>query len=855
MYTYAQSLKSSIEYFLHGQDDETSKLNAELAAKVFVDKYAMRDRKENLLELNPDQMHRRMAKEFARIEAKKFKNPYSEDFIYDLFKNFERIIPQGGPMSGIGNIEQYVTLSNCYVLESPEDSYGGILKTDQQLVQISKRRGGVGIDLDNLRPENTPTTNSSRTSTGIISWMKRYSNSIREVGQGGRRGALMLTLSVHHPDILKFATVKNDDVSVTGANISVKLTDEFLNAVKANEDYELRWPVNSPNPSIKKTVKAREVWKIIINSAWLRAEPGLLFWDNILRESPADCYEIYRTVSTNPCSEIPLSFLDSCRLLVLNLFYYVRNPYTVEAYFDYREFYEDVQIAQRLMDDLIDLELEHIDRIIKKIENDKEPINVKQLELDTWNKIKIACENGRRTGLGITALADTMAACIIRYGTEKSINFVDRVYKTLKLGAYRSSVDMAKELGSFPIFDSELEKNCDFLKRIKNDKIDEIITNPAILESPLFWLAFYVDGEGIYNDMQKYGRRNIALLTTAPTGSTSIVASLKVGNKYYHNTSAGIEPVFMTSYTRKKKGNPGDKDFRSDSVDKTGDHWMYFKVYHSGLSAFIDTTNLTEEESPYFGACAQDIDWINRVKLQAAAQKHIDHAISSTINLPNDVSEETVAKIYETAWEYGLKGITVYRDGCRTGVLVKDTSKDVKVEKRPQELSADIYHFISNEKEYFVVVGLLNDKPYEIFVGNNISMEGDDDSIKRVVSKKNKTGMVRRTRRSVYELYDSNNNCICNNITNYCSSDMEALARLTSLSLRHQVADLHFVVQQLEKVKGEMNAICKLLARALKKYIPDGTEIKGEECKECGGKLVRQEGCIICVGCGYSKCS
>ena len=1168
MYSYAEALKESIAYFQHGQDDETSKLNAQLAGKVFVDKYALRDKNENLLESNPDQMHRRMAREFARIEAKKFKTPYSEDFIYDLFKNFERIIPQGGPMSGIGNYEQFVSLSNCYVLESPEDSYGGILKTDQQLVQISKRRGGVGIDLDNLRPRGTPTSNSSRTSTGIVSWMTRYSNSIREVGQGGRRGALMLTLSVHHPDILDFATVKNDDKSVTGANISVKLTDEFLNAVKNDEVYELRWPVNSATPSVRKSAKARDVWKTIIHSAWFRAEPGLLFWDNILRESPADCYELFRTISTNPClplsakiltpngikelkdinigdkiwsesgwtnvinkfktgnkevfkykttfgeiectenhelvthgkkvqakdcesidllrgknpnnsiidiqdimdglvlgdgtyhkasntlllligqddqdyfnseiksliiedassienygfkvkttianneipktwlrkvpdrflygtlekkigflrglytangsvtgkrvtlksssfeliknvqlmlnsigiasyytinkptqvkfengtylckqsydlnitrdkdkfltyigfiqeykveklnlalenksdkkeniskdiieiqsigfddvwditvdneshtfwcngfnisncSEIPLSFLDSCRLLVINLFKYVINPFGGYAtYFDFEAFYKDAQVAQRLMDDLIDLELEHIDRIIAKIESDPEDSFTKSLELETWRKIRKACEDGRRTGLGITALADTMAACGIKYGTDSANSFVDEVYKTLKLGAYRSSVDIAKELGAFPVFDANKEKDCPYLLRFKNESL---VFNREAIVGHAFEI---VKGEDLYNDMQKYGRRNIALLTTAPTGTTSIVSSLKVKNKYYHNVSAGIEPVFMLSYTRKKKGNPGDKDFRVDSVDGSGDSWMHFKVYHSGLAAFVDVTGKTEEESPYFGACSSEIDWIKRVQLQASAQRHIDHAISSTINLPNDVSEEMVAKIYETAWEYGLKGITVYRDGCRSGVLVKEDKPPEKVIKRPSELTCDIYHFSVKEKEYFVVVGLVNDKPYEIFVGNNISMEGDDDSFKRIISKKIKTGTVKRTKRGIYSLFSADN-LIADNITNHSSSDMEALARLTSLSLRHQVADLNFVVQQLEKVKGEMHAVCKLLARALKKYIPDGTEVKGEECAECKAALIRSEGCIKCPSCGWTKC-
>jgi ribonucleoside-diphosphate reductase alpha chain len=617
MYSYEEALKTSMEYFQ----------GSELSAKVFVDKYALRDKENNLLESNPDQMHRRLAKEFARIEATKFKNPYTEDFIYNLFKNYSVIIPQGSPIMGIGNPYSYVTLSNCYVLTTPEDSYNSILMTDRELVNISKRRGGVGINLSKLRPAGSSTNNAARTSTGIESWMERYSNSIREVAQNGRRGALMLTLSVHHPDIETFITIKNDKTKVTGANISVMLTDEFLNAVKKNEEFELRFPVDSSTPTVSKKVNAKKIWDLIIKNAHAMAEPGLLFWDNIIKESPADCYKEqgFETKATNPCSEIPLSELDSCRLMAINLFSCVINPFEKDAKYDYKLLYLYSQIAQRLMDDLIDLELECIDKILKKIKNDPESETIKREEYDLWYNIRQNCVIGRRTGLGPTVLGDTLAALGIKYGSNESIGIVEEIYKTLKFGAYQSSVDIAKELGPFICWDKDLEKDNLFLNRFKEET--KLLTEQKSSRD-------YIDalnGHEIWSDMRKYGRRNIALLTTAPTGTISTQASIKVGDKLYFNTTAGIEPLFKTHYTRRKKGNPGDKNFKSDFVDQKGDHWQEFEVYHSGVQAWMDITgkDKIDKTCPYFNCTAEEINWVQRVKLQAAAQKHIDHAISS----------------------------------------------------------------------------------------------------------------------------------------------------------------------------------------------------------------------------------
>ena len=686
MYGYEEALEASIQYF----NGDT------LAAKVFIDKYALRDNNKNLLEKTPDDMHKRIASEISRIEKKKYRDtgikPLDTKEVYEYLKDFKKIIPQGSPMYGIGNKKQCVTLSNCYVLDSPADSYGGIHWTDEQITQISKRRGGVGIDISHLRPAGEPTKNSSRTTSGISSWMERFSNSTREVGQDGRRGAQMQCISVHHPEVLTFANIKKDRSKVTGSNISVRLTNEFLRAVASNNKYEQRWPVDSDNPSISQKVSAVDVWDNIIENAHDNAEPGLLFWDNIIENSPADCYakEGFATIATNPCSELPLSALDSCRLLLLNLFEYVKEPFTSKAYFDYPEFFEDAKIAQRMMDDIIDLELEAIETIIKKIKKDPESESIKSREWSMWHRIRDNCENGRRTGLGITALGDTIAALGFKYASERSIQETDQLFKTLKFASYLSSAEMSEELGPFPVWDFEKEKDNKFLKRIRREKLD--------------FGGLKVKGSDIMDKIKMVGRRNISNLTCAPAGSVSIECQ----------TTSGIEPLFMPSYIRKKKGYPSDTDFRVDETDQNGDSWMYFEVYHPKLQGWMnDNPDKKFEDSPWHGACAEDLNWKQRIKLQAAAQQHIDHAISSTLNLPEDVSVEQVGEIYAEAWKRGCKGITVYRKNCRSGVLIEESKKQeegsdgrLEDEKRPRILPCDVYHVSVQQNKYFVLVGL-----------------------------------------------------------------------------------------------------------------------------------------------------
>ncbi len=809
-YEYSKALKLSIEYF--GGE--------EISARVFLDKYALKDSENNLLESTPKEMFHRIASELHRIEKKKYKSPLSYEEILEYLQDFKRIIPQGSPMSGIGNPYQYVTISNCYVVPSPADSYGGICREDEHIVQISKRRGGVGTDISNLRPNHSATTNAARTSTGIIPFMERYSNSIREVGQSGRRGALMLTISIHHPEVVDFARSKRNLKKVTGANISIRLSDEFLNAVSKGEKYEQRFPVDSEpgKGKISRMVDAREVWMEIIENAHATAEPGLLFWDRIIRESPADCYSEfgYKTTSTNPCGELPLCPFDSCRLLLLNLFGYVKNPFTKEAFFDYDAFKADAKIAQRFMDDLIDIELEMIERIIKKVKSDPETLDTRRVEIDLWKSMKKACEGARRTGTGITALGDTLAALGIRYGSPKSIVITESIYRTLKLACYRSSVEMAKEIGAFSCWDPELEKNNPFLLRIKEE-----------------------DPE-LYADMNKYGRRNIACLTTAPAGSVSILTQ----------TTSGIEPLFQISYKRNKKINVNDGDTRVDFIDDKGDTWQQFEIHHPKVKMWMDITGETDvTKSPWYGCCADDIDWRNRVKLQAAANRHVDHSISSTLNLPEDVSVEEVAKIYETAWKEGCKGITVYRKNCRTGVLVDNTSEEKKLvikkttaPKRPKVLPADIYHTVSKGEMYFVMVGILGEDPYEVFAGKN-------GEIKKSI----KNGMIKKISRGKYSLLSREGDILQADISKHVDEEQEAITRLISSNLRHG-CDVSFVVHQLEKVKGDMMSFYKAISRVLKKYIPDNARVHGENCKECHAGLVRKEGCIFCPSCGWSKC-
>jgi len=816
---------NSLEYF--GGDD--------FAAKVFMDKYALTNGKGGFLEKDPSDMHRRIAKEFARIEKSKFKSPFTEEEIFSALDKFQRIVPQGSPLYGIGNRSQFISLSNCYVVDSPADSYGAIMAADESLVQISKRRGGVGVDLSHLRPENAPTKNAARTSTGVISFASRFSNSIREVGQHGRRGALMLTLNVHHPDILAFVRAKRDLTKITGANMSVRLTDEFLKAVDAGEDYQQRWPIDSDNPQMSSMTSAKKIWDAIVENAHHMAEPGLLFWDNIINESPSDCYADcgFETISTNPCSEIPLSKFDSCRLMLLNCFGYVKNPFTSEASFDFASFHKDAMMLQRLMDDLVDLEIECIDRIIGKIKTDPESKIIKERELALWESIRSAAVNGRRTGSGMTGIGDMIAAMNIPYASDEGIAFISNVYRKFKLSCYRSSVEMAKELGAFPVFNAEKEINNPFLNRIKEQDLQ------------------------LWQEMQHYGRRNIALLTTAPCGSVSNLTQ----------TSSGIEPQFsIMPYTRRKKGNPGDVGFRSDFVDANGDHWMEFKIFPPKVKMWMEITGETDlSKSPWSGSTANELDWKKRVELQAAVQKEIDHAISSTLNLPNSATIASVDEIYRTAWKSGCKGVTIYRDGCRDGVLItspKESKKaddeiiPTKAPKRPETLSCHVHHISAKGEPFVVIVGMMKDKPYEVFACVNRS---EDDS--NIIPKVFQNGTLTKEARGKYRLdmVDKNDNKFSlSNLNDKENGDEAALTRMISTAIRHG-ADISFVVQQLEKVKGDMFAFSKAVARTLKKYIPDGTEVTGETCDNCKTNdkcaLVRQEGCVMCKSCGWSKCS
>lgn len=817
-YTHEQVISASTQYF--GGD--------ELAAKVFADKYSLRNTAGEFLEDTPEQMHWRLASEFARVEKDKFKQPLVKETIFALLDKFQYIVPQGSPMFGIGNNHQIVSLSNCFLLDVPLDSYSSILKVDEQLVSISKRRGGVGIDLSNLRPAGSITHNAARQSTGIVTWMERYSNSIREVGQDGRRGALMLTLSVHHPDIQAFCTIKNDPTKVTGANISVRLTRKFLEAVKADKEYELCFPVDykekGVKPTISKKVSAKEVWNTIIQCAWLRAEPGLLMWDNVTENTPADCYEEYRSRGTNPCSEINLSPLDSCRLLCLNLLSYVTAPFTNKAAFDFPLFRSHSKLAQRLMDDLVDLESEKIDGILTKVAGDPEPEHIKKDELALWRKIKKFNDEGRRTGTGITALGDALAALGLAYGSKESIEVTEKIYQTLKLGCYESSIEMAEELGSFKGYSAKAEEDCPFIKRIKTEEPD------------------------LYQRMTKHGRRNVSLTTTAPTGSVSILT----------RTTSGIEPLFMVGYTRRKKINPSDKNAKVDFTDQSGDSWSEFTVYHPTVKKWMEITGQTDvAKSPWHGCCAEDIHWEDRVKMQAAAQKHVCHAISSTINLPESATKAKVADIYQAAFESGLKGITVYRKGCRSGVLVetktepnKRSDKIVKTvaPKRPQKLRGEMHHFVVKGHRYFVAVGLIDGDPYEIFSGSNHDSEGE-----AVIPKTAVAGSIIKHERGKYSLKTEQGEYPI--AGGHSDPNVDALTRMISTSLRHG-ADIAFVVHQLEKTKGDMQSFGKVLARTLKKYIKDGTRVSGETCPECKGyNVVRENGCKICKDCGATTCS
>ncbi|NSW95247.1 MAG: adenosylcobalamin-dependent ribonucleoside-diphosphate reductase [Bacteroidales bacterium] len=832
VYSHDEAINASIEYF--GGD--------ELAARVWANKYALKDSFGNLYERTPDDMHRRIAKEIHRIE-KKYMNPLSEELIYSVLKDFKYIVPQGGPMTGIGNEFQIASLSNCFVIgnQGESDSYGGIMKIDQEQVQLMKRRGGVGHDLSHIRPKGTPVLNSALTSTGVVPFMERYSNSTREVAQDGRRGALMLSISIKHPDAEKFIDAKMESGKITGANVSVKLTDEFMNAVIDKKMFRQQYPINSPKPKYVKDIDAVELWNKIIHNAWKSAEPGVLFWDTIIRESIPDCYADlgYATVSTNPCGEIPLCPYDSCRLLAINLYSYVVDPFTSKARFDFELYKEHVGLAQRIMDDIIDLELEKIDAILAKIDADPESDELKQVERNLWKNIRKKSEEGRRTGIGITAEGDMLAALGLRYGSDEATSFSVEVHKTLAIEAYKSSTYLAKERGPFKIYDAEREKNNPFILRIKE-------ADPVL-----------------YNNMVKYGRRNIALLTIAPTGTTSLMTQ----------TTSGIEPIYSTFYKRRRKVNPNDKDVRVTFQDEVGDSWEEFNVFHHKFVDWLKingydpekVTRMKDEEieeiiakSPYYKATANDVDWIAKVKMQGAIQKWVDHSISVTINLPSDVKEELVSELYLTAWRSGCKGATVYRDGSRNGVLVAASKNETKIErpKRPKVLDCDIIRFNINEEKWVAFVGLKDGRPYEIFTGladeeifpipktivkgKIIKVKLDDGKTRYDFQYTDKYG-YKKTMEGLSHMFKPE-------FWNY--------AKLISGVLRHEmpIADVVNLVASLKLDSESINNWKNGVERALKRYIPNGTKAKGK-CGECGSEnLVYEEGCLICKDCGSSKC-
>ena len=834
--TREEAYHSSLNYFN----------NDELAATVWINKYALKDSEGNLYESSPNDMHQRIAEEIARIEQK-YKNPLSEKEIFEVIKNFKYIVPQGSPMAGIGNPFQIASLSNCFVIgnDGNSDSYGGILKIDEEQVQLMKRRGGVGHDLSHIRPKGSPVKNSALTSTGIVPFMERYSNSTREVAQDGRRGALMLSVAVNHPDAEDFIDAKLEQGKVTGANVSVKIDDTFMKAVQEDTIYTQRYPIFSKHSQYQKNINAKDIWKKIVHNAWKSAEPGILFWDTIINESIPDCYADlgYQTVSTNPCGEIPLCSYDSCRLLAINLFSYVEHPFTEKANFNFKLFKKHIVIAQRMMDDIIDLELEKTDKILAKIDEDPELDNIKSTEKNLWLNIRKKAYEGRRTGIGITAEGDMLAALNIRYGSEKGIEFSTKVHQILCLETYKSSVNLAKERGAFSIFDAEREKNNPFILRLKE-----------------------ADAK-LYYEMLEHGRRNIALLTIAPTGTTSLMTQ----------TSSGIEPVFMPVYKRRKKVNPNDKNVRVDFVDEVGDSWEEYVVFHHRFKQWmevngIDTSkNYSQEElnnlvkqSPYYKATSNDIDWLSKVTMQGEIQKWVDHSISVTINLPNSVSEELVGELYLKAWEVGCKGVTVYRDGSRSGVLIAtdDNKEDEKLgefpKKRPQILEADVVRFQNRKEKWIAFVGLVDDKPYEIFTG----LIDDEDGI--LIPRWVEKGLIIKNRNedgtSRYDFQYQNKRgykTTIEGLSHKFNPEFWNYAKLISGTMRHgmpidKVIDL---INSLHLDSASINSWKSGVQRALKRYVADGTKVKGQTCDNCDSKnLVYQEGCLTCQDCGSSKC-
>ena len=842
-YSYEEAFEASRDYF---KGDE-------LAARVWVNKYALKDSYGNIYEKTPEDMHHRIAREIARIEQR-YPNGMTEDQVFDLIKDFNHILPQGSPMAGIGNEYQVGSLSNCFVigLDGAPDSYGGIIKIDEEQVQLMKRRGGVGHDLSHIRPKGSPVKNSALTSTGLVPFMERYSNSTREVAQDGRRGALMLSVSISHPDSEAFIDAKMTEGKVTGANVSVRITDAFMQAAEKGEKYVQRYPIDGEGePLVTREIDASALWRKIVHNAWKSAEPGVLFWDTITRESVADCYADlgFKTISTNPCGEIPLCPYDSCRLIAINLYSYVLNPFTDEARFDFDTFRSHVAAAQRIMDDIIDLEMEKIEKIIAKIEADPETDEVKQTERNLWNKIRTKTLKGRRTAVGTTGEGDMLAALGLRYGTEEATSFSVEVHKALALAAYRSSVEMAKERGAFEVFDAQREANNPYIGRIRE-------ADPQL-----------------YEDMVKYGRRNIACLTIAPTGTTSLMCQ----------TSSGIEPVFMPVYKRRRKVNPNDPNIHIDYVDETGDAFEEYIVYHHKFITWMQVNgievrnNYTQEEiddlvkrSPYYKATANDINWLEKVNMQGRIQKWVDHSISVTINLPSDVSEDLINDLYMQAWKVGCKGCTVYRDGSRSGVLIA-TQKDKKAEekpvlaieahqllKRPIELDADVVRFQNNKEKWIAFIGLVNNKPYEIFTG----LADDEDGIfcPKSVSKGKIIKAIDENGNKRYDFQFINKRgykTTIEGLSDKFNPEYWNYAKLISGVLRYgmPIEQVIKLVGGLELNSESINTWKMGVERALKKYLPNGMQASGQKCPNCGQEtLVYQEGCLICTSCGTSRC-
>ncbi len=849
-YSFKEAFKTAAAYF---KGDE-------LAANVWVNKYALKDTMGRIYEKSPDEMHRRIAAELFRIE-RKYPNPVDEETLYQLLKDFRYIIPQGSPMSGIGNNLQVSSLSNCFVIGNHADSYGGIIRADEEQVQLMKRRGGVGHDLSHIRPKGSPVLNSALSSTGLVPFMERYSNSTREVAQDGRRGALMLTVSVRHPDAEDFIDAKMESGKVTGANVSVRIDDAFMQAALRGERYVQQFPIDAETPQYRKEVDAAQLWDKIIYNAWKSAEPGILFWDTILRESVPDCYADlgYRTISTNPCGEIPLCPYDSCRLLAINLFSYVKHPFTDKAAFDVEKFGRHVQLAQRMMDDIIDLELEKIDKIIEKIELDPEAEDIKATELRLWQKIRRTCLEGRRTGVGITAEGDMLAALGLQYGSDAAINFSVEVHKFLALNAYRSSVTMAKERGAFGIYHAAREAHNPFIQRLKE-------ADPAL-----------------YEDMAQYGRRNIALLTIAPTGTTSLMSQ----------TTSGIEPAFLITYKRRRKVNPNDKESKVSFIDEVGDHWEEYNVFHHRFLDWLKAKghdlakvrNMPADElsgliaaSPYHLSTANDVDWVQKVKMQGAIQKWVDHSISVTVNVPNETSVDLVKEIYRTAWESGCKGCTIYRDGSRSGVLVSTEEKDKKKEekqaaaapaatapvfattyapRRPKKLEAEIIRFQNNHEKWMAFVGILDGRPYEIFTGKAEDIFNLPVYTAKgwIIKDKDEEG----NNRYDFQFLDKDGYKVTmEGLSRSFDKEYWNYAKLISGTLRHGMPLEHVInlVSSLNVDQEHINTWKNGVLRALKKFVPDGTSAIKETCPSCGDPdgLVYKEGCLICKSCGHSEC-